>query len=117
MTLSILLKCANLGETKAFYAEILEFDVSDSAAGTCTARKAGGTLVFTAEELWEGFPHCTGTIYFFIPDVEDYYQAVKDKAIVRWPLEDMSHGTREFGVKDCNGYTLAFARRIRSTES
>ena len=23
-----------------------------------------------------------------------------------------AYGTREFGIKDCNGYTLAFARRI-----
>lgn len=55
------------------------------------------------------------TIYFFLPDVDAYYDAVKDKAIVRWPLENMSYGTREFGVKDCNGYTLAFARRVEET--
>jgi len=29
----------------------------------------------------------------------------------RWPIEDMSYGTREFGIEDCNGYILAFARR------
>jgi len=55
MTLSILLKCANLEETRAFYSEILEFKVSESAEETCTAHKAGGTLVFT-EELWKGLP-------------------------------------------------------------
>jgi hypothetical protein len=112
MTLSLLLKCANLVETRAFYSEILEFDVSDTAEETCTVRKSGASIIFTAVDLWKGHPHCTGTIYFFLPDVDEYYDAVKDKAIVQWPLEDMSYGLREFGVKDCNGYTLAFAKRI-----
>ena len=110
--MNLLLRCTDVGETKAFYSEILQFDVSDSAEGTCTVQRAGGTIVFTAGDLWGGHPHCTGTIYFFIPDVEAYYDTIKHKAIVRWPLEDMPYGTREFGVKDCNGYTLAFARRI-----
>jgi len=110
--MNLLLKCGDIDETKAFYSEILEFDVSGSAEGTCTVKKAGGTIIFTDEDLWEGHPHCTGTIYFFLANVEEYYDAVKDKAIVRWPLEDMSYGTREFGVKDCNGYTLAFAKRV-----
>jgi len=112
MTMNLLLKCSDLDETKAFYSEILRFDVSDSAEGTCTVQKAGGTIIFSGGDLWEGRPHCTGTIYFFLPDVEEFYESVKDKAIVRWPLEDMPYGTREFGVKDCNGYTLAFAKRI-----
>jgi predicted enzyme related to lactoylglutathione lyase len=110
--MNLLLKCGDVDEIKAFYSEILEFDVFDSAEGTCTVQKAGGTIVFTDGDLWEGHPHCTGTIYFFLEDVDEYYETVKAKAIVRWPPENMSHGTREFGVKDCNGYTLAFARRI-----
>ena len=110
--MNLLLKCGNVDETKSFYSEILAFDVSDSAEGTCTVQKAGGTIIFTGEDLWGGHPHCTGTIYFFIPNVDEYYDAIKNKAIVRWPPEDMSYGTREFGIKDCNGYTLAFARRI-----
>ena len=110
--MNLLLKCADLEETKAFYAEILEFEVSASAERTCTVQMAGGTIIFTDEQLWEGHPHCTGPIYFFLPNVDEYYDAIKDKAILRWPLENQSYGTRESGVKDCNGYTLAFARRI-----
>lgn len=44
-------------------------------------------------------------------DVDRYYEEVKEKAIVRWPLEDTTYGTREFAVKDCNEYTLAFAQK------
>ena len=58
-------KCDDLDETKAFYSEILGFRVSDSAEGTCTVEKSGGTMIFTSENLWEGRPHCTGTISSF----------------------------------------------------
>ena len=111
MPISLVLKCHNVETTKSFYADILEFNVSDSADETCTVELEGGSIIFTAEELWSGYPKCTGTIYFFIDDVTSYYEKVKDKAIVRWPLQEMSYGTVEFGVKDYDEYTLAFATR------
>ena len=113
MAMTLLLRCMNLEETKVFYRQILNFQVAATAEQPCTVRKGGGSILFTEEDLWGGESHCTGTIYFFLPDVDRYYEVVKDKAIVRWPLQDMDYGIREFGVKDCNGYTLAFAKRIR----
>jgi uncharacterized glyoxalase superfamily protein PhnB len=113
MALTLLLKCTQLQETKAYYSGILEFEVSDTPERTCTVTKGGGSIIFTADDLWAGTPHCTGTIYFFLPDVDTYYDAIKNKALVEWPLQNMSYGTREFGVKDCNGYILAFARRVQ----
>lgn len=108
-TMNLLLKCFNVEETRAFYAEILGFEVSDGPEGTCSVRLEGGTIVFTEADLWAGHPHCTGTIYFFLADVDRYYRKVRNKAIVLWPLETTAYGTREFGVKDCNEYTIAFA--------
>src|SRR4051812_22224705 len=101
MTMNLLLKCWDIPETKAFYSDILQFDVCDTAEATCTVRKSGGTIVFTSGDLWEGPPHCTGTIYFFVSELDAYYAAIKDKAIVRWPLQNMSYGIREFGITDC----------------
>jgi len=112
MALKLLLKCGNIKETKAFYSELLEFDVSESDEGTCTVEKEGGTIIFTEEDLWSGYPKCTGTIYFFLQDVDAYYELVKESVIMRWPIEDMPYGIREFGIKDCNEYTLAFAKQI-----
>ena len=112
MTLKLLIKCYSIQETKAFYTGILGFNVSDSAQETCTVEKNGGTLLFTEKNLWHQPPKCTGTIYFFLPDVDSYYESVKESAIIRWPPEDMPYGTREFGLKDCNDYTLAFANGI-----
>lgn len=112
MAINLLLKCHDVETTKSFYEEILEFKVSDSAGDTCTVEKEGGAIIFTSEELWSGHPKCTGTIYFFIDDVEKYYKSIKDKAIILWPLQNMPYGTREFGVKDYDEYHLAFAQRI-----
>lgn len=108
----LLLKCKNIAETRSFYEEILDFQVFDSAQGTCTVQKGDGSIIFTEEDLWGGHPRCTGTIYFFLPDVDAYYASIKSKASVHWPLQSMPYGTREFGVKDCNEYTLAFAKGI-----
>ena len=109
MSITPLLKCADLEATKAFYATVLGFEVCDSAEATCTVQLAGGTMIFTAQDLWPGAPACTGTIYFSVPNVDEYYSSVRDRATVRWPLENMPYGTREFAVADCNGYTLGFA--------
>jgi predicted enzyme related to lactoylglutathione lyase len=112
MSMTLLLKCGELEETKTFYSDVLHFEVSDTADQTCTVRNGDSSIIFTAKTLWPGPPHCTGTIYFFLSDVDAYYDRVKDKADILWPLENMSYGTREFGVKDCNGYTLGFAKRL-----
>jgi uncharacterized glyoxalase superfamily protein PhnB len=112
MPINLLLKCHDVATTKSFYEDILEFDVRDSANNTCTVEKEGGSIIFTSEELWSGYPKCTGTIYFFIEDVEGYYEQIKEKALIKWPLQDMSYGTKEFGVKDYDEYSLAFAKRI-----
>jgi predicted enzyme related to lactoylglutathione lyase len=112
MPINLLLKCHDVATTKAFYKDILEFNVTDSANNTCTVEKEGGIIIFTEEELWSGYPKCTGTIYFFIDNVEEYYKEIKDKAILLWPLQEMTYGTREFGVKDYDEYHLAFAANI-----
>ena len=111
--MNLLPKCGRVDETKALYAEVLGFEVGESADGTCTVQKEGGTIIFSDAELWEGSPRCAGTIYFFVNDVDRYYDEIKEKAIVRWPLKDTSYGTREFAVKDCNEYTLALAQKRR----
>ena len=110
--MNLLLKCHDVETTKSFYEDVLEFNVKDSANSTCTVEKEGGVIIFTQEELWSGYPKCTGTIYFFLENVEEYYKTIKDKAIVLWPLQEMSYGIKEFGVKDYDEYQLAFAQRI-----
>ena len=90
--------------------QTLGFDESDSTEDTCAVSMNGGKLIFTAADLWPGQPHCTGTLYFFVDDVDAYYEAVSAKVEISWPLQDMSYGLREFGIIDINGYHIAFAQ-------
>jgi uncharacterized glyoxalase superfamily protein PhnB len=56
-------------------------------------------------------PRFSGTIYFTVPDADSYFATVKDKVAIAWPVQNMPYGSREFGVKDCNGYHLAFQQQ------
>jgi catechol 2,3-dioxygenase-like lactoylglutathione lyase family enzyme len=64
MSLTILLRCRDLEETRQFYQSVLGFNVRDTAEGTFTAEQHGGTLIFTSGDLWERPPSFSGTIYF-----------------------------------------------------
>lgn len=82
MPINILLKCHDMEATKSFYKEIFNFEVINSAENTCTVQKEDCSIIFTSEELWSGNPKCTGTIYLFIDDVDSYYEAIRQKAIL-----------------------------------
>lgn len=111
MSVSLLLRCHDLEQTRGFYGSTLGFDVRDGAEGTLTAELHDGGLIFTTLDLWKSAPVFSGTIYFTMPDVDGYYARVKDRATVAWPLQDMPYGTREFAIIDCNGYCVAFQRQ------
>jgi uncharacterized glyoxalase superfamily protein PhnB len=115
MSLTLLLCCRNLAETREFYRDALRFQVDDTAEGTLTVTLEGGALIFTEADLWKNGCAASGTAYFTVADVDAYFAAVKDKVFVAWPVQDTSYGTREFGITDCNGYWLAF--RAAGTET
>jgi catechol 2,3-dioxygenase-like lactoylglutathione lyase family enzyme len=108
MPLSILLRCNDVDETRRFYRDALGFSLSDTAEGTLTASGLEGTLIFTESDLWNSMPSFSGTIYFAVPDLDGLYSQVAAKTKIAWGPEVMSYGSREFAVRDCNGYYLAF---------
>jgi hypothetical protein len=57
-------------------------------------------------------PQFTGTLYFQIHGVREYLERVRHKAGVVWPLEATDYGQLEFGIRDCDGYTVAFSETI-----
>lgn len=112
MSLTLLLRCADINQTRDFYESVLGFNVLATADTTITTVKYGGKLIFTGQDLWNVPSNFSGTIYFNAPDVESYYSVVKDKVSIAWPLQKMSYGTHEFAIKDCNGYLLAFQQHL-----
>jgi uncharacterized glyoxalase superfamily protein PhnB len=61
-------------------------------------------------------PQFTGTLYFHMAGVQEFFERVKSWAEVVWPLEAMGYGQTEFGIRDGDGYTLAFAEALEGAE-
>ena len=55
------------------------------------------------------------TLYFYVDDVDDFYQFVKSKDVIteNQPT-DQFYGDRMFSVIDINGYRFSFASKIKS---
>jgi catechol 2,3-dioxygenase-like lactoylglutathione lyase family enzyme len=109
------LKVTDLQRSVAFYTEVLGFDVCWQAAndggGENCMLEAGATnlLLSTGSQLGDKRPQLTGTLYFQTPAARDFFERVRHKAEVVWPLEVMDYGQIEFGIRDPDGYVLAFA--------
>lgn len=58
-------------------------------------------------------PMFTGSLYLQTDDVEAWWNYLKDRANVFYPIEDFEYGMREFAIKDCNGYILQFGQDIK----
>jgi len=56
-----------------------------------------------------GTPAFTGTLYFSITGVREYWEKLEARVDVVWPLNQMDYGSLEFGIHDLAGYTLAFS--------
>ncbi|WP_372028508.1 VOC family protein [Pseudomonas kurunegalensis] len=117
MSLTALLRCNDLDGTREYYRDILGFDVTDTTEGTLSVRCEEACLVFTVQDLWAVRTGCSATFYFHVDDVSQYFERVKGLAEIAWPLQDMPYGTREFGVRDCNGYYLTFVRMSDDSSS
>jgi len=78
--------------------------------GCILEREDVAVLLSTGDHLGK-VPAFTGTLYFNIDGVADLYAALKDRVEMVWPLEEMDYGTLEFGVRDPDGYMLAFAEQ------
>ena len=54
--------------------------------------------------------HFTGTFYFTTADVDVWWENLKDKVEIVYPLEDFEYSMREFAIRDNNGYILQFGQ-------
>lgn len=111
MSMTVLLRCRDLEQTRQCYQSALGFNVCDATASTLTVELHGGRLIFTSADLWAGPVGFSGTIYLTVPDLDSYFAAVRNKVSIAWPVQEMVYGAREFGITDCNGYYLAFQQQ------
>ena len=107
---------AGLSRSADFYAR-LSFSV-DYPGGPqpphhrLAVHRDGVTLFFTDRTTVSGnTPSLSGTLYIFPDDVNALADEWRGKVPFLWGPELMPYGLYEFGIKDPDGYHLAFARR------
>lgn len=107
------LKVADLKRAVDFYRDILDFTVCWQSANdggeNCMIQAGDTALLLSTGSQLSGTPQFTGTLYFHISGVHDFFERIKNKVEIVWPLEKMDYGQMEFGIRDRDGYTLAFA--------
>jgi uncharacterized glyoxalase superfamily protein PhnB len=108
------LKVSDMQKSVDFYMGILGFTVAwragdDGDGENCMLQAGAADLLLSSASHLGDKPQFTGTLYFHMTGVEELFERVKNEAEVVWPLEAMDYGQKEFGIRDCDGYILAFA--------
>jgi uncharacterized glyoxalase superfamily protein PhnB len=108
------LRVADMQRAVDFYTGITGFTVrwrahDDGDAENCMLQAGVIELLLSTGSHLGAKPAFTGTLYFNMIGVDEFYERIKDKVEIVWPLEVMDYGQREFGIRDCDGYVLAFA--------
>lgn len=108
------LRVADLHRAVGFYTTVLGFGVAwragNDGGGENAMLRAGATsLLLSTAPHFGDTPQFTGTLYFNVTGVDELFDRIRERVEVVWPLEATEYGQREFGVRDPDGYTLAFA--------
>jgi uncharacterized glyoxalase superfamily protein PhnB len=111
------LRVADLGKAIDWYRQVLGFQVvwrspMDGDGENCLLQMGAVELMLSTGAHLGGPPGLTGTLYFNVDGVEELFARISNRVQVVWPLEDQEYGTREFGVRDTDGYVLAFAEEL-----
>ena len=111
------LKVTDLERALAFYTAVLGFVVrwenTNDGGGANAMLDAGeaNVLLSTGSHLGDT-PAFTGTLYFNMTGVQEFFEQIKERVEIVWPLENMEYGQKEFGIRDSDGYLLAFAEEL-----
>lgn len=114
--LTPLLCTHRLKETVDWYVNVLGFTCSDFVPDYEFARvqlNGADIMLASANEHFPfDEPGFTGSFYINTNNVDAWWDKLKDKCRVCYPVETFDYGMREFGVFDINGYLLQFGQPV-----
>jgi uncharacterized glyoxalase superfamily protein PhnB len=107
-----MLQTSDMDRTISWYGDVLGFQCLRRVGdGWCHLRQGGVSLMFMKNDHL-GAPHATATQYIYVDDVDELWEALKDRVKAEWGPETMSYGMREFAVRDPDGYLLSFGEPL-----
>lgn len=114
-----MLEAKNLTETIEFYTKTLGFTCASvwpqtgEPCWTCL-KKDSIEIMFTSKNSHSKLEGTvmTGSLYLYSEPVDKFWEELKDKVTVEYPIENFEYGMREFAIRDCNGYLLQFGQEI-----
>ena len=98
----------------AFYQDVLGFACLNLADGWACVGIDGIEVMFALPNAHLPFekPLMTGSLYFNTTDVDDWWEKLKERCKIEYPIEDFDYGMREFAIRDNSGYLLQFGQSI-----
>ncbi len=116
-TLAPILTTDDMVGSVRFYVDVLGFACGIQTPDYSNVHRDGVRIMLAApnaHEEWKG-PKFTGQLYFGLAtpaEVDALWANVKDRVEVVYAVCDFDYGSREFGIRDNNGYHLTFGARL-----
>lgn len=119
--LTPLLRTRDLSDSIEFYTKTLGFRCARFSVqwgwAHLTRDQVGLMLASPTDHEERGTAAFTGSFYFKTDDVDGFWQTLKDRAHICYPIETFEYGLREFAIYDNNGYILQFGQELPSPPS
>jgi catechol 2,3-dioxygenase-like lactoylglutathione lyase family enzyme len=118
-SLAPILATDDMDRSIRFYVDVLGFTCGLQTPGYSNLTRDAVRIMLAGpngHEPWQG-PKFTGQLYFGLetPEAVDALWArVKDRAEIIYAVADFDYGAHEFGIRDDNGYHLAFGAPSRA---
>lgn len=115
----------NVGENVEFYKTKLGFEPvyvqTENEIVNFAILKDENVQIMIGEKdiLWKYIPELKDKqesnqmlLYFEMADVDNYYEKIKKNVEMVRELHETWYKTKEFWIKDCNGYLIAFYQNV-----
>lgn len=110
----------SINDTVNYYTEILGFKLERKNPSWAHLSWEAAHLYLTLKdnvidflpEMKERSLGGTFTLYISVDEIDAYYNRVKGLVCVSMPLHTTEYGTKEFQIKDINGYILDFGQTL-----
>jgi len=107
---------SDMRRTLDFYLDVLGFTQTgyypiESNPIRTEVRRDGVAIILYTEEFHagEGRPSFSGALYVFPESVDRLADELRVKVPIAWGPQNTDFGTREFAIRDPDGYTIIFA--------